>query len=399
MRGGTLEPLQKVPAFKYTQSSQRKIWTSAMYPYAPYFFSLLNEIPWSSYVYETDNFIARCNKDAYRIVGGSACEVLHKEYQKVPGYTIDLYKYVDPTGDIDIEILPLFVVKKAGYDDVNHPFEILKHFSRWLVFKTADFFRKLSYNFPTWFSDTVDFDIMSDIETKHSDITLAVNPFKLCRLLIPHEDYTGIKIQAVMAIHDSETDEDILDHLLEFVFWNTVTYDNVIYTNEIIHTSLGLNVRGFAEEFDGNLKSLVERHRYKDNKKYMHKVYNHIYRQIYLMKLALFICQTMPIELFKKISEDYLTSVYTLYNNFSDNKNARIMIDSIDILDVHYTDISIVTPKISYFFKHLESLSNIVPNPPVIQQPSSKRYKPSGKYGGSRRHRSKKGRRKSRRRL
>ena len=71
-KGGTLEPVQKVPPFVYVKSEARKTWTRMIYPYAPYFFNLLKEIPWGKFKFENDKFTARCNKyTPYAIVGGS----------------------------------------------------------------------------------------------------------------------------------------------------------------------------------------------------------------------------------------------------------------------------------------------------------------------------------------
>jgi hypothetical protein len=105
-RGGVLEPVQRVPAFKYTTDPSRRTWTSMIYPYAPYFLNMFREIPWGLFYFDGGHFTAKCNSTTpYLIKGGTAFEIMNRTGKR------RLHHYVDPTGDIDVEI-PNLVVKQ-----------------------------------------------------------------------------------------------------------------------------------------------------------------------------------------------------------------------------------------------------------------------------------------------
>lgn len=111
LRGGVLEPVQRVPAFKYTTDPARRAWTTMIYPYAPYFFNLLREIPWGSFYFNNNDFTAKCNSRVpYIIKGGAAFEIIDRGLADKAWPS--LHDYVDPTGDIDINIPPLVVKPK-----------------------------------------------------------------------------------------------------------------------------------------------------------------------------------------------------------------------------------------------------------------------------------------------
>ena len=82
-----------------------------IYPYAPYFFNLLREIPWGSFYFNDNDFTAKCNSRVpYIIKGGAAFEIIDRGLADRAWPS--LHDYVDPTGDIDINIPPLVVKPK-----------------------------------------------------------------------------------------------------------------------------------------------------------------------------------------------------------------------------------------------------------------------------------------------
>ena len=51
LQKGGLEPLTRVPNFKYTFNEKRKIFIGYIYPYAEYFISCVTSMPFNSYTY------------------------------------------------------------------------------------------------------------------------------------------------------------------------------------------------------------------------------------------------------------------------------------------------------------------------------------------------------------
>lgn len=184
-----------------------------IYPYAPYFFTMFQEIPWNEFRYEDDEVIVSVNKDApYAIKGGAAFELIAREFQDIicpklskgrsrsvdvnrnrarltrrsssvrRGYNTpklktceyDLHTLVDPTGDIDVVIPYLNIKLKDGRklehgsplyhqfflkDDTYQWRPYHDQFSIWLCQHIISYLEKISYNFKEWFPAAVEFDI------------------------------------------------------------------------------------------------------------------------------------------------------------------------------------------------------------------------------------------------
>lgn len=135
---GGVDPLLKVPTFKYTTSIARQRFINAIYPYSVYILDTLNEIDFSSYSYnglceytsvrirpQSEEIIVSDYEDILQdtnqitidpysrespksyYFGGTVYEILNRRFRNP-----DLHRYCDVTGDIDIMItnpqLPYF---------------------------------------------------------------------------------------------------------------------------------------------------------------------------------------------------------------------------------------------------------------------------------------------------
>ena len=92
---GGIDPLDKVPNFKYTFNEPRKLLIGTIYPYAGYFLDLVTKIPFDSYVYSGENDLFFDEKKEYKTIncrnvgtpqynlsGGCVYEILNKKYIK-----------------------------------------------------------------------------------------------------------------------------------------------------------------------------------------------------------------------------------------------------------------------------------------------------------------------------
>lgn len=116
--------------FKYTQDPDRIFWTKNVFPIAEYIIQAIQTIPWSTYTfegssafwkaavavgYERDDFdvkIQPSTKPAYYYFGGSVFEIMNKLYDRAN--MPNLHSYVDPTGDLDVMLIPPQLTLPAG---------------------------------------------------------------------------------------------------------------------------------------------------------------------------------------------------------------------------------------------------------------------------------------------
>jgi hypothetical protein len=343
-KGGFLDPVQKVPEFKYTNSEERIAWTTAIYPYAPYLFNVFREIDWDSYVFTGFNnmYIMKCGSIPYEIMGGSVCEIYNKIYNDV-----DLHKYVDPTGDIDCAILSPIITAQPGKKIYTPYCFVVKdevrysphgdHFTRWLMTQVAEYFNKLSYNFETWFpTATETFDLEKGDESIYADIIFRVGPFAIYRLAYLDSDELIIKIQVSLGINyidEENKPQTVYDHIIEFLFVDppkNQNEDEQIIQTPPIKTPLGLYVSFFNQELLSNIYAFQDRYFLK-GKKYEYKYYNHYYRSIYILKLIHTLIEK-NILMFSNIDyftigDTYLKSVrFLLEKNNEDDTNDAILL-------------------------------------------------------------------------
>ena len=114
--------------FKYTQDPDRILWTKNVFPIAEYIIQAIQKIPWESYKFvgtsafwkksgrfERDDFevtIHPSSTPRYYYFGGSVYEIMNKLYNRAD--MPNLHSYVDPTGDLDIMLIPPHLTLAAG---------------------------------------------------------------------------------------------------------------------------------------------------------------------------------------------------------------------------------------------------------------------------------------------
>lgn len=261
----SLEVLNTVPIFKYTDNLERQLFIQEIYPY----YNLFVLIPLTvtheckKYEYHGFNDIYKYGGDddiieylgEYNIsskrtddkisrpgcsfFGGCVYELLYKKYGNPTGIdryynNVDLHKYCDATGDIDIKLfLPTLQINNGDnrsrssfipfFNRENKINPFFRHFTGWIFGLVVDLFtnnevvnneRELYEMFP----NTVDFDIneydhISD-EVKNDDFGFRYR--KVANFyVVGYFEGTMFKTQIICkVVKDGIT---IIDHLLEFV--------------------------------------------------------------------------------------------------------------------------------------------------------------------------------------
>jgi hypothetical protein len=273
MKGGYLEPLIKIPEFKYTTDSTRIKLIQTLYPYVPYFLSMLNEIPWSKFIYDNDNYTIKCALYPYYVYGGAACECYKILFsQNCTNIKTKLYN-LDPTGDIDIGLEKLVYFKKSNIININiETDKIYDIYIKWVIDHIYKYFNKISYNFNVWFPESLnifyeDFYTEGDIKY-YKDI----GPFKICYI---NSEYTGYKIQILFNI--------IIDNIqhvtqfIEFMIIKDIIEEKNIKYKEIISMDNRLLLISPVNEFISNCNALIYRYPLKNTESH-YKFYNHFMR-------------------------------------------------------------------------------------------------------------------------
>ncbi len=312
-RGGALEPLRTVPsAFKYTEDPKRIRSIQLLYPYLPYFFSIVKEIPWAEFTSEQEGYTAKCPDIPYILVGGATYEA----YDILFPDNVPLAKNIlDPTSDIDLLIRPLMITSSDPSDVRTYPFTVkdttgaitfspmYNDFTKWLASHFADKLKKLSYNFPEWFGDIAKptKDMLQLLQSVDRRIVYAevinIHPVYVTRT-VSNEGTTAVQIY----LYDGEA----LITFIECLFWyfsktntpasNIIAQHFIPYSDrETILTPDGIRINSFSYELSLQQDSLKNRLPLLGYLYGQHKYYNHFYRTIYLLSQIENIIQTFPI--------------------------------------------------------------------------------------------------------
>jgi hypothetical protein len=272
-KGGYLEPIFKIPEFKYTTDNIRIKWIQTLYPYVPYFLSMINEIPWSRFIYDNDYYTIKCSTYPYYVYGGAACECYKILFsQNCKNININLYS-LDPTGDIDIGLEKLIYFKKSNILNINIEIDkIYEIYIKWIIEYIYDYLNKISYNFNIWFPDSLNlfyenFDVEGNIEY-YKDI----GPFKICYI---NSEYTGYKIQILFNIIINNI--QYVKQFIEFIIDKDIIEQKNINYKEIISMDNKLLLISPVNEFISNCSALIERYPLKNTDAH-YKFYNHVMR-------------------------------------------------------------------------------------------------------------------------
>ena len=354
-RGETLK-------FKYTKNPLRVGWTEAIYPLAPLFLQLPAAIPWHTYSFNGTSTVeiedlgnntyvntatlfaknnnninentlkkkyesifnyknipikATTNTIPYVIFGGSACELYNSLVYKKSSLNIDLHKTTDPTGDMDIQMVPLTVsyenteqkykdedINVLMYNDLKNELSPLyDNYTRWIVEQLKPLLEPLAkqMNSPEFFPK----EQAGNAELKTADILIPIGNLLLSRSVIKGM----IKIQCGVGVKTS--DGPVQDHIFEMVFIinNTEKVNNpaeILSAYKLpLHIgtkSIPLWVQDPITLLNSQAAALVQRIMYREKNEKIHKLYNHYGRMVFCLELLIWahINQIPPVH-YKKI--------------------------------------------------------------------------------------------------
>ena len=324
---GGLEPLLKVPKFKYTFDKKRKLFIGYVYPYADHFINFITSIPYEKYSYtgnceyyeiNEDNFtdidyskevIKECSSTGYPLYlfsGGCAYELLNKQFNN-----INLHKYCDATGDIDVSLYP---PKITQYNEEKNIFffkanntisSFYSNFTTWVfqnMVKNIRTIQSLFDSVPGFVNFSID--EYDDIPNHHkkSDLGYKIEMMgKLCLVAFLNEDNNMFKIQVICKIDGIQDDEHIssVDHIIEIIIPlplpDTIEsfcpshskYKQNIYETILIN-GRKYNIDKIGKLIDDNKAaylSRVESYDKTNERDIIHKPINHIARLFYLYEL------------------------------------------------------------------------------------------------------------------
>jgi hypothetical protein len=328
---GGLDPLIKVPKFKYTFNEGRKLLIGTIYPYADYLIECVVKMPYESYSYngfcecKVDNSIPdeegfnpnntsnieekifNCESvghPVYWFVGGTVYEMLKKKFSNV-----NLYDYCDATGDIDVTLnLPALVNESNHNEELELDIPLLNksnklasfynHFTSWAFENLVKNFKKIELLFKN-IDDIVEFDIndYKDIIAQHKVSDLGYKYEKVGKMYVVAflaKTTDNIKVQIVCKVQNNNI--SIIDHVLEIMIAEHSTVVPLSYKwteSKPQYTTITLNgnnynIQNYNKLIENNISAYLERKgTYGSSNvfEHIHKSINHIARLFYLYEL------------------------------------------------------------------------------------------------------------------
>jgi hypothetical protein len=312
LQKGGLDPLIKVPSFKYTFNEKRKLFIGYLYPYAEYFINCVTSIPFNSYSYNGEceyinpddkkQIVTQCssnNSPLYFFSGGTAYEILNKNFNNV-----NMHKYCDATSDIDVSLYP----PNLTYNENGEVYffnidgkisSFYSNFTKWAfenMVKNVESIKMLFTNM----DHIVNFNIdeYHDIPNEHKTSDFGYNIQMIGQLYVVaflNEDKTMFKIQVVCKIEDS--DIFVIDHVIEIII--PLPETNIEFApsgdgysppkiSTITINTKSFNIQNYASLINDNVDAYINRKQVfgssneNDN---IHKPINHIARIFYLFEL------------------------------------------------------------------------------------------------------------------
>ena len=356
---GGIEPLAKVPNFKYTFNESRKLFINTIYPYAEYFLFCVTKIPFNTYYYSGINDVllfkdpdrdpnkpevpdefrsvqfTSKNAPLYFLSGGCAYELLNKKYKN-----IDLFKYCDATGDIDVALFPpKLVTEKDTEKDMPLGYTLLflnkdkkinsfyEHFSTWIFNELNKNLLDIKSIIGKISSSIIDFNIIEYKEIPDSNRDkenlgykcIKIDKFYLVAFL--NEEKTMFKIQIVCKIE--EKDISVIDHIVEIIIplplegSDEFSPDSELYSlpeiNIINISNNNFNLPNYNSLLRDNIEAYISRYQVfnsKNESENIHKPINHIARLLYLYELFY-----INITEFEKKNFEKFDTLFKLYRN------------------------------------------------------------------------------------
>jgi hypothetical protein len=242
----------------------------------------------------------------YYYFGGCAYEILDSVMKK------DLRRFVDPTGDIDVQLSapaihvtyadgesghtpPLYLFEEDGR--MNH---LLDTYTTWIYDHMVTRLTAFSKTplFTSIFRDAVPFGIEENEEAAGADKTLQIGPLWFVRTIFNPQN---VKLQLLVKFEGMAKP----DHLLEFVLPVERSVNTIVDISKIRMFSNDISViRGYPIQstvnlLQGNLNGLRDRISLRDGPS-RHKFLNHVGRIQYLNQLMPFLPDNTNISVLSK---------------------------------------------------------------------------------------------------
>lgn len=313
LQKGGLEPLTRVPNFKYTFNEKRKIFIGYIYPYAEHFIGCVTSVPFNSYTYngnceckdskKTRQKVTTCNSinsPLYYFTGGAAYELLNKKFNNV-----NLHNYCDATGDIDVALFPphltssdmdyynLYFLNKDG--KIN---SFYSDFTRWTFENMVKNVQSIEVLFRNM-KNLLDFNIDEyvDIPTEFKSTDFGYNVQMIGKLyVVAFFNDSTFKIQVVCKIEDSGV--SVIDHIIEIMIPLPKKDDDFNPTNDAYYTQpdintitineKSLNIQSYNELINDNFSAYDSRkgaYGALNERETVYQPINHIARLFYLYEL------------------------------------------------------------------------------------------------------------------
>jgi len=320
---GGVDPLLKVPTFKYTTSIDRQRFINAIYPYSVYFLDTLNEIDFSSYSYDglceytsvgarfrppSEEIIVSDYEDILQVTnqitiasysryspksyyfGGTVYEILNRRFRNP-----DLHRYCDVTGDIDIAITNPQLPDFHSDDEneytptffTNSGINIFyKNFTVWCFNNIINKIEKLKYlirqmEFESF--ELTDYHEFPPEEYRNEQFGYLQHEKNIGNVkIIGFVTYPGNSMYKIQVI--GKVGENI-DHFIEYVMSTSgKDYYDSSRSQSVEVNGTFYNIQSFNNLIIDNMKSYQDRLQLYDTIN-IHKVFNHVGRLLYLFEL------------------------------------------------------------------------------------------------------------------
>lgn len=231
-KGGAFEIGQR-----YIADPERHAWVEALYPLSGVLLVAFKQIDWSDYAFDgvtekgvwddaTEETVIKprhiravAEPIPYKILGGAACDIYGKAFPAGP----KVWRYVEPTADLDARMAYPRVTEVVGHDDElmtmiynrDHLTALGEHYTRWLFDQVSHVLGPLAALIERIGPQFVRMDPPHDPETAMADMHRHVGKLLITRSPMPQRNM--VKIQAGVGVRTPA--RIIYSHFLELIFY------------------------------------------------------------------------------------------------------------------------------------------------------------------------------------
>lgn len=302
MKGG-VDPMIRREDFKYTMNPERIIWTTNAYNIGLHLLDVVKQIPWDKYTFNDRSSVWKPNENEefslveehvkasyvqlskkfipYCLFGGSCYEIINNVHK------LNLYDFVDPTGDIDVKFnLPFYEIDTRS--EINHSYifttpdrsELLPHINHlttWILTQIEQLVQQkpaehMNYNTIPCTQEEVLFTSEGKV-----DIVKQLGNLWLLRSI----GERLLKIQLVCKFEGMQHPDHIMEYVFQFADKVTNMEDptGIRYRNTT--NKAGFSIQTNEQLIQDNISAMQQRETlYKTEDQ--HKWFNHVQRMKFL---------------------------------------------------------------------------------------------------------------------